>query len=361
MILALVLGATAALHSGRLPPAPAHVWDVTWVRTLVAPEVLEWHPREPGGPAIDAATGTVVVGARNGKLRAFDARGKRLWTFEAEKAFDAQPRVHGGTVYAGSRDGRLYAVALDSGRERWRYDAREEVSTRPVVAAGLVIVTTLQDTVVAVDAQTGAWKWHHRRDLPRGFTIRGAAGPTVSGGVVYAAYSDGHVAALKVENGQVVWERLVAPPGQFLDVDSTPVVHGGRVYVAAYSGAVLALDAGSGRVEWESKVPGAARVALAGEALVVVTTTQVLGLDPADGRVLWTTPFSGTPSGQPLVVGTRVAVPSTKSLMWFDSATGRVIATLDPGTGISGTPAVEGDRMYVLTNGSALVALDLAP
>jgi hypothetical protein len=38
-----------------------------------------------------------------------------------------------------------------------------------------------------------------------------------------------------------------------------------------------------------------------------------------------------------------------------------VVATLNPGTGVSGTPAVEGERMYVLTNGSALVALDLAP
>ena len=361
MILALVLGASAALHSGRLPPAPAHVWDVSWTRKLVAPAALEWRTREPGGPAIDAATGIVVVGSRNGKLRAFDAEGNRLWTFEAEGAFEGQALVHRGTVYAGSRDGRLYAVALESGRERWNYNAREEVGTRPVVANGLVIVSTLQDTVLAVDAETGAWKWHHRRDLPRGFTIRGAAGPTVSGGVVYAAYSDGHVAALNAATGQVVWQKLVSPPGQFVDIDSTPVVAGGRVYVAAYSGAVMALDAKTGQVEWETKTPGAARVALAGEALVVVTTSQVVGLDPADGSVLWTTPFEGTPAGQPVVVGTRVAVPATTSLQWFDSATGRVIATLNPGTGISSTPAIEGERMYVLTNGSALVALDLAP
>jgi outer membrane protein assembly factor BamB len=179
--------------------------------------------------------------------------------------------------------------------------------------------------------------------------------------VVYAAYSDGNVAALNAATGQVVWERLVAPPGQFLDIDSTPVVANGRVHVAAFSGAVFALDVATGRTEWEAKVPGAARVALAGEALVVVTTSQVVGLDPADGHVLWTTPFTGEPAGQPLVVGTRVVVPATESLMWFDSATGRVVATLNPGSGVSGTPAVEGERMYVLTNGSALVALDLAP
>jgi hypothetical protein len=38
-----------------------------------------------------------------------------------------------------------------------------------------------------------------------------------------------------------------------------------------------------------------------------------------------------------------------------------MVATLDPGRGVSATPAVEGERMYVLTNGSVLVALDLSP
>jgi outer membrane protein assembly factor BamB len=361
MMLALVLGAAAALHSGRLPPAPAHVWDVEWTRRLVPPAALEWNVIEPGGPAIDPVSGKVVVGSRDAKLRAFDARGNRLWTFEAEDAFEGQANIHGGTVYAGSRDGRLYAIALDSGRERWRYDAGEEVGTRPVFANGTVIVATLQDTLIAVDAETGAWKWHHRRDVPRGFTISGAAGPTVVGGTVYTAYSDGHVAALSAASGQVLWERLVAPPGQFLDIDSTPVVSGGRVYVAAYSGSVFALDAATGRVDWESKAPGAARVALAGEALVAVTLSQIVGFDPVDGRVLWTTPFEGVPAGQPVVVGTRVVFPATKSLLWIDSATGRMVATMNPGTGVSATPAVEGERMYVLTNGSVLVALDLAP
>jgi outer membrane protein assembly factor BamB len=356
---ALLALALAASPLAALAPAPLEIYRVAWHKALVAPALLEWKPLEPGGPAVDPASGRVVVGTRDGKLRAFQPDGTALWEFETGGSFDAAPLIDDGVVYAGSDDGRFYAIDLAKGRELWRYDAREEVGTTPVIAKGIVYVATLQDTLLALDAKTGAWKWQHRREASGQFTIRGAAGPTVTGGVVYAAYSDGWAAALDAASGVARWERRVAPAGDFADIDSTPQVSGARVYVAAYSGAVLALEASSGKVLWETKLPGALRLKLSGGTLVAVGTASVVGVDPKDGRVVWNQPLGGIPGGTPAVAGRFAMVPNVSGLGWLDLATGRRLRFLDPGTGVSGSPAVLGRRAYVLSNGGDLLALDL--
>jgi outer membrane protein assembly factor BamB len=356
-LLALALAAHAA---SLLPPAPVKMWDVAWTRRLVAPTLLEWKPREQGGPAVDPTTGTVIVGTRDGVLRAYGEGGQLLWDFEAKGPFDATPRIDGSTVYAGSSDGRLYALELGSGALRWKYEAGEEVGTTPATGAGLVVAMTLQDTLVAVDAKTGAWKWHHRRESHEGFSIRGAAGVTIHGDVVLGAYSDGTVAALDLLTGATRWERRVAPKADFMDVDSTPRVEGGKVFVAAYSGSVLALDLATGNQLWEAKTPSPLRLLTRRDVVVAVTATQVVGYAAKDGEVRWTLPLGGTPGGEPALIGGRGAIPNGKGLMFIDLDRGRLLRVFDPGTGVSAPPGGRGTRVYVLSNGGELVALDLA-
>ena len=362
--LALVALAAQASHAGQtwngshLPPAPVRLWTVAWQRHLVPPMMLEWRPREVGGPAVDPVGGLVVVGTRDGWLHAYDPDGVRMWSFEAGGRFDAPPRIDADVVYAGSSDGNLYAIELATGRLRWKYEAQQEVGTTPVVAGGIVLVMTLQDSLVAVDAKTGAWKWHHRRETREGFTIRGAAAPLVSGALAVGAYSDGSVAVLDLLTGTVKWERKVAPAGDFMDVDGLRL-QGDRIFAAAYSGAIYALDVQTGRQEWELKTPGASRLALGSGVLVAVTTTQVLGVGMRDGATRWTLPFDGVPMGDPVVRDGLAAVPNSKGLLFIDAAAGRLLRLFNPGTGVSATPAWQGRRMYVLSNAGALLALDL--
>src|SRR5512140_721547 len=169
-LLALALAAQAAV-GGQLPPVPPRVWRVAWTRQLVTPTPLEWRPYEQGGAAVDPVTGVVVVGTRDGWLRALDPDGTLLWTVEAGGRFQAPARIDGDSVYVGSADGKLYALELASGKVRWKYDAQQEVGTTPVVAGDLVLAMTLQDNLFAVDARTGSWKWHHRREGKEGFTL----------------------------------------------------------------------------------------------------------------------------------------------------------------------------------------------
>jgi outer membrane protein assembly factor BamB len=348
--LILVMAAVSMRPAGVLPPAPVELWTVAWTRSLVEHQVLDWNPLELGGATVDPVTRLVAIGTRDGVLRVLSEDGRLRWLFRASGPFEGAPLIANGVVYAGCDDGRVYALDLASGNERWRYDTQEQVGTTPVLADGLILVATLQDTLFAIDAKTGAWRWHHRREGgASGFSIHGSAGAAVSGGVVYAAYSDGYVAALDVSTGKARWEQRVAPAGPFLDIDSTPQISGSRVFVAANSGAVYALDVATLRLK------------LGENRLFAVTASSVVALAPGDGRQIWSAPLRGGTAGEPAIASGRLLVPSSIGLLWFDVATGRLLRTLDPGSGVSSARvAVQGKRAYVISNRGELVALDLS-
>lgn len=357
-LLAALLLAASPETAGLVPPAPAvRLYAVAWQKRLVEGDLLEWEPEEVGGPAVDPASGTLVVGTRDGEVRAFRPDGTELWGFRSGAGFAAPPLVRDGVVYAGSLGGVLHALDLGSGAERWRYDAGEEIGAAPLWVNGLVVVATFQDSVIAVDARDGAWKWHHRRDQREGFTIRGCSRPVLAKGLLLAGYSDGFVAALDPATGAAKWERKVAPAGDYLDVDGL-AADGKAVYAAAYSGAIVALDPETGKTLWEQKAPGASRLLADGAQVYAVTTSSVLALSAASGRQRWKQDLGGVPAGSPARLGQRLAVPNTRGLALFDPGSGRLLRVFDPGTGVSAAPAVLGGRAYVLSNGGSLTALD---
>jgi outer membrane protein assembly factor BamB len=358
LALALALSAPAA-QGASLPPPPRALYSLLWRRDLAAKTMGEWEPAEPGGPVYDPVTKLVVVGTRDGVLHALREDGSVAWDFRSQGPFAAEPLVDGDTVYAGCNDGRLYALALTTGQERWRYETREQLGTRPALADGLIIVASLQDTVFAVDARTGAWKWHYRREPREGFTVFGAAAVAVAGGLVHAGFSDGTLVALDASSGVVRWERHAAPSGAYPDVDSL-VVSEGKVYAAAFSGAVVALEAATGRPLWQFETPEPSRVAMVSGFLIVVSTKSIMALAPVNGHVLWTTPYKGTPAGEPRAAGRWIIVPSgLGGLHFVELASGRIIKTLEPGSGISAPLAILGRRVWALTNAGRIIAARL--
>jgi outer membrane protein assembly factor BamB len=359
LALALALAATGPGVRTELPPPPVRLYRVAWQRRLVPFTPLEPVPQERGGVAVDPQRGLAFVGTRDGWLHALRPDGTVLWELQAKGGF-GPPAVDGDTLYVGSSDGTLYAVAIPTGKLRWTYAAKEDLSTRPALAGGLVLVASLQDALFAVDAATGAWRWHHRREQKgEQLTIHGAASVQVGGGMAYAGYSDGFVAALDLETGASRWERRVAPGGTHLDVDGL-ALDGDRLYAAAYSGAVLAFEARTGKELWSHPAPAAARVIVGGGLVLAVTATSVVALTPSTGAALWTTPLDGAPGATPSIAGRWLLVPAgTGGLRWLEAATGRRLRQFEPGTGVLAAPGVGPGRVYVLSNGGSLFALDL--
>jgi outer membrane protein assembly factor BamB len=362
LALALALSAAGPGVRTALPPAPVRLYRVAWQRQFVPPTALEYKTEELGGVAVDPATRLVIFGTRDGWLHAVRPDGTVAWEFQGAGPF-GQPRVDGDTVYVGSSDGRLYAVAIPTGKERWRYQTDEDLTTRPAVSHGLVFVASQQDTLFALDAATGAWKWHHRAEAKPGaggFTIYGAASAIVGDDTVYVSHSDGLAAAIDAKAGAAIWKRPLAATGEHLDVDGL-AYDGGRLYAASYAGTVVAVNARTGEIVWTAAAPGASRVAVAEGLVVAVTISTIDAFSVADGSRIWSVRMRGGPEGDPVPVGRWMLVPTgDQGLLWIETASGRVLRVFDPGTGVSGSPAILGGRVYVLSNGGDLYALDLS-
>lgn len=361
LALALALAASGPGVRTSLPPAPVQLYRVVWQRTFVPPTALEYKIEERGGVAVDPATRLAIFGTRDGWLHAVRPDGTLAWEFQGAGPF-GQPRVDGDTVYVGSTDGRLYAVAIPTGKERWRYQTDEDLTTRPAVAHGLVFVASQQDTLYALDAATGAWKWHHRAEAKAtgGFTIYGAAAAIAGGDVVYVSHSDGLAAAIDAKAGAAMWKKQLAVTGDHLDVDGL-ALDAGRLYAACYSGSVVAVNARTGEIVWTAAAPGASRVAVAEGLVVAVTASTIDAFSIADGSRAWSVPMRGSPETDPVPAGRWMLVPTgEQGLLWLETASGRVLRVFDPGTGVSASPAILGRRVYVLSNGGDLYALDLS-
>ncbi len=145
-------------------------------------------------PAV--ANGFVFVGAINWEttpespyLLALDATtGKEAWTISAN-SHAAIPAVADGVVYHGGGDdagGMLAAIDTETGRPRWELGS-ESFKSRivgPVVAGDTVYAGSRDGTLYAVAATTGDERWRFQFDS----TTSAAA---VVGGIVYISAGDG--------------------------------------------------------------------------------------------------------------------------------------------------------------------------
>jgi outer membrane protein assembly factor BamB len=334
--------------------SPPALWEVDWSAPLVKLELLEYQPRETAKPPIDGAV---------------------LWEKKTLGRFFSGAAIVQGVAYVPGGDGVLYALRVLSGELVWEFQANEELITTPVVAEGRVLVTSSQDTLFAVDAQTGKWTWQYKRDLPQGFTVRGASTPVAEDGLVYAGFADGFLVAVGLDDGVARWERRLTISGgqQFKDVDSSPVLdENGRLYAASYKDGVFALDAKTGDILWTSSRGGITSLLLRGEVLFCTGDGTLTAIETRTGRALWSLDLSDrTPKGKgnnagrpPIMTRGYVVVPTSTALAFVDPSVGRVRAAWNPGRGVTATPsrfvsARGGNRLYVLTNLGTLYALQL--
>jgi outer membrane protein assembly factor BamB len=365
-----LLGAcrTVALGSDPLTNSPtrpnAELFRVDWWRPLTGSlKLLEYAPREPAAPTVDAERKQVITLTRDGVVRAHGFDGEPRWETKTGTFFSASAGVDEGRVYVPGGNGDLIALDAETGKKLWSYATGVELGSAPVQAQGLVIVASHADSVFAVDAATGAWKWQYRRDSPSGFTTRGISQPTIRGDLVYLGFADGTLAALRLKDGAPKWERMLSTStGPFIDVDTQPVFDArGTLYAASAKDGVFALDADTGNPLWKSSVTGVTHLLVRGDLLFAAGAGKLSSLTAADGGSLWSLPLGEDAAGKPVMTGGILVVPLGSALLFVDPGLGQGVLRWDPGQGVSAPAALDGGNvdLFVLSNLGFLYALDL--
>lgn len=358
---------------------------------------------ERGKPELDPEHDRVFVGSSDRglyALRAGDA--STIWRFETLNVVQSEPLYDGEMdhVYFGSNDGALYCVKAATGQLVYRYDTGAEVSRKPVRLGETLVFTNASDFLFAIDRRTGKTKWQVHRTPALGMEISGHAGASVdpSSGLVYMAYSDGHVIAYDIANGSEKWtpvdlsaeaEQASGDAPRYLDVDTTPIVdahpNGHVVYVSSYAGGVYALDAVTGARVWSNeKAVGVTDLTLFDERahspnpngpdkngptapakkilLASSASTGLLGMDPFTGKVIWRNKVPEGGITAPVPWAGAVLVGTTRyGLFLLSPRNGKVIDGIDLGSGFAQTPAAYAGRAYVMTNAGSFLAIGISP
>jgi outer membrane protein assembly factor BamB len=376
---------------------------VLYTRPLTADSRTVGEPYERGRPEIDPRSGRVFVGSSDHGLYALRANdGSTIWRFETLGAVQSEPFYDPALdlVFFGSNDGALYALHASNGLLAWRYESGAEVARRPVLAGESLFFANAADNLFAVDRRSGNALWHVHRTPALGMEISGYAGPAFDRGVVFFAFSDGHVGAYDAADGSEKWppvdlsvEAEQAQGGEalrYLDVDTTPVPddlgsQGRVVFVASYAGGVFALDEDRGATVWKvdkaigvtdlmlwrerahQPNPGSADYApggppVPGRELLLASSgaSGLWALEPATGRTAWRIPIpeGGVTAPAPLAGALMVGTTNYGAFL-LSPRDGKPIDGFDLGSGFSQAPATFGTRGFVTSNGGTFVAVQV--
>jgi uncharacterized repeat protein (TIGR02543 family) len=175
-------------------------------------------------PAV-GANGLVYAGSMDGKMYAVDSvTGLKRWDFVTGDAVYSSPALGAdGTVYFGSYDGSVYALNGDTGEKRWEFATGGTVPASPVVGPdGTVYIGSMDNKVYALNGATGAKRWEFLTGDGVLFTAALAAD-----GALYVGSADGWLYVLDSQTGEKIWQL----PGA-----STPTIGpDGTIYSAGYA------------------------------------------------------------------------------------------------------------------------------
>jgi len=135
---------------------------------------LDWSVQLPPNEILNASTGKLLGTFQAGPPPAFDGQvglflnqgtltavtdGTTLWSFAGDGGLDTAPIAVGSTVYIGSSTGKLYGLALSTGKQVWSANAgsgipgpEEQSAAQPLTGLGAgqrLVVVPAGDRLVA--------------------------------------------------------------------------------------------------------------------------------------------------------------------------------------------------------------------
>ncbi len=196
----------------------------------------------------------------DGHLQARDAtNGKKLWSVDADVRITGGPGFGENTVMIGTSEAEIIAYSADNGKEMWRSTVSSEILSAPQKAHNTVVVRTGDGKIFGLSGTTGKRLWIYDRTVPS-LTLRGTSTPIIDRELVIAGFDGGRMAALEVRTGKLIWEAPIATARgrseleRMVDIDSTPLVVDGVIYIATFQGHLSAMQVETGRILWDRDI-----------------------------------------------------------------------------------------------------------
>jgi outer membrane protein assembly factor BamB len=313
-------------------------------------------------------------------VRAFDiSNGDEVWEIDLIPDHEDDGHVSGGLavendkLFVTTGFAEVIALNIEDGKILWRRNIGTPMRAPPAVRGNRVFAVTLTNKLFALNGSTGKTLWNHA-GIEEGTNFLGGAAPAVDGGVVVVPYSSGEVAALKVENGQELWNDSLAvarrPNSTTLlsSIRGRPVIDRGIVTVISNSNLITAINLRTGRRIWDRAIGGIESPWVAGEFIFVLTNnSEMVALGRRTGRIHWVTPLPQWEDPKdkegriiwtgPILISDRLIVAgSNGEAMSVSPYTGKVLGKVEMPDGVTISPIVANGTVFFLSDDADLVA-----
>jgi outer membrane protein assembly factor BamB len=288
--------------------------------------------------------------------------------------------VDGGSLFVGSKEGRLVSVNLTTGSRQWSEALKMPPSRSfscaspmyggsgcgstptgvaiygtPAVAGDLVYIGGYNGRIYAFNSSSLQVRWVYPREEYLKAII---SGPVVVADKICFCTSDGDVYALDAATGDKKWEFEINDK-----VWATLVSDDDTIYVGSFDDKLYALDVESGKKKWEFEAQGA----IASNPLVYDDTLYVGSLDKnlyavdtangqqkwefTGGRWFWATPVAYN--------GVLYAPCLDGKVYLLDAGSGREVAdAIDLGGPVSSSPIMIGGKVIIVSQSGIVYTLN---
>lgn len=328
------------------------------------------------------ADGRIYVMDADGRVYALDPEtGSEIWE-QRVRAGSRNDRIGfgGGLAYDNGRlfvhTGRRFLAALDAtnGAEVWRTPSLTPFHSAPTAVNGTVFVSTDDNELYAIDQTSGDIIWNHTgiSEPARLITAPSAA---VFGETIVAPYASGELTALRIQNGNPIWNDALTRSGGLTpisainDVAGSPVIVDDQVYAMSHSGILAAYDLRTGERIWTQPAGGLHAPWVAGNFLFLVTTDgEVVCVQRDDGTIRWIRQLDTYQRAEsrreriawagPVLAGGRLFLASSGGDgVILDATDGSVIRQVNLRDPVFVAPIIVNETIYVVTDDARLIAL----
>ena len=269
-----------------------------------------------GGPFVTRPVlgdaGTLYAGSWDGKLYAISRAGEILWTYQTGARIDAPPAAGPFRIVVTSWDGAAHAVD-PSGALIWRFRTGAPIDVSATFGpASSVYVVADDGMLYAVDDETGDERWRADLGSPPTTPV------TLAADTLFVGTADGRLHRLDTM-GAALSPPTVLGDGQYA-VDA--LVPGDGVVYAGLNLGDLAAVAHDGTLTWQQNISYASVLAPAvapdGTIYVGSNNKNLYRFRP-DGEEIWHEPTDYAVLGAPTITDDGVYV-SANAILRFDSS-----------------------------------------
>jgi outer membrane protein assembly factor BamB len=312
------------------------------------------------------SSGVLYAADYEGRLMAIAAdSGRKNWDLKTDQPFSGGPGIDEDHVYMGTIDGRVIAYDRNGGDELWNAQVSSEVLAPPAAQDGIVVVRCIDGRVFGLDSASGRRLWIYDHSVPL-LTLRGNADLLIRAGIVFVGYDDGSIVTLRIDDGSVLWSQTItAPEGRtelerLADVGQQMVIVASDLIVSSYKNRVVSLAADSGRLLWFKDIASSTGVQVDRTNLAISAENGDLWmLDRRNGSTIWKVDLlTNRGLTRPAFYGNYVVVGDKEGyLHWLDTDIGSFVARVRSGRdGFAAAPLAVGTTLYVLTMDGDLTA-----